>query len=524
MTARPGRATRLALAAAMTTALASTAPARASIIRPLGPAELAAGAERIVDGEVTAVAARWRPDHTGLETVVTIRPDAPLTAPVTIIQPGGTLGYAVQIIVGMPSYQVGERARFFLRRNDHGPGERVYGWWQGKWPGAQVGSAMVYVPPAQAPAPYFTTNGMVWPAAVMPVTYRINTAGSADLPLADVRAAVRAGFAAWQDVPCASLTFQEGADTTLGTAVDGENVVLFLEAGWPYGREAAGATSISPIPGMQTADIAMNGEHYTWVVAPSGALAASGTFDLQAVLTHEIGHFSGLSHTMSSHDTMYVSWTPWGGQRTLSADDKAGLCSIYPVAGDECDPAPCPDGQACQTTAAGRLCDSTADPIGATCHYDHIECEDFCLFTAADLSTGYCSRFCDDDRDCPLTHHCDLASAGTQTVKVCFAGAQVVPDAAPPDCVADPDCPAGEYCAAAGSCTLDCRAALDCPGGAPCDERGRCGAPADGDGGGGCGCGAAAPASAGPVLGLLALVLGRGRRRGRRPRRTADRA
>ena len=531
----------MALAAAGgLTALAGGAgkAAEASSVMRLSPDELAAGAERIVEAEVVAIAGRWAADRRGLETMVTLRALADGET-ITIVQPGGVVGDARHLVFGMPTYRVGERARYHLTRNPAAAGAtagdgapaaghaatwRVYGWAQGVWPEQRRGGVQRFAPGDATGAdldslgPGFTTNGMVWPAARIPVAYELHQAGSADLTFAQVTATVAAAFASWQRVPCASLAFQLTGTTDRPVAVDDHNVVSFIETGWIYGREAAGATSLFILDGMQTADVAMNGEHYTWAVSPPGALAATGTFDLEGVLAHELGHFSGLGHTMVAHDTMYYSWTPWQGQRTPSADDKRGLCSIYPVVGHECTAAGtgCPAGQACQTTDQGRLCDTAIEPIGATCNYDHVECSDFCLFTVADLSRGYCSRFCEDNSDCPLTHHCDLASAGGTKVKVCFSGAQPVFDAAS-DCGTDEQCPAGEHCTTAGACSLECRTDDDCGGAMACDDRGRC---ATGDGGGGsCDAGGdPSGALAGLGLGLAGLLFSR---RARRPRRRA---
>ncbi len=502
--------------------------AAASTLRPLSPVELAVGTERIVDAEVIAVGGRWTTDRRAIETVVTLRPlDG--GGPVTVVQPGGEVDGARQLVFGMPVFRIGDRARYHLARNpatapDAPTTWRVFGWAQGVWPEQVLAGVRRFAPGDATGAdldslgPGFTTNGMVWPAARIPVAYELHVAGSDDLSLAQVTTTVAAAFASWQQVPCASLAFQLQGTTSLPVAVDGHNVISFIESGWIYGREAAGATSLFIIDGMQTADVAMNGEHYTWAIGPSGALAASGTLDLQGVLTHELGHFSGLGHTMVAHDTMYYSWTPWQGQRTPSADDKHGLCSIYPVVGDECtaDGGGCPSGTTCQATAAGRLCDSAIEPIGTRCNYDHIECEQFCLFTSADLSSGYCSKYCDSNSDCPLTHHCDVASAGGAKVKVCFAGAQPTPDAAPADCTTDEECPDGQHCSAAGACTLACRTDDDCGGAGACDDRGRCQG-ASGDGGG-CGCRGSGPPTSGVVAFMLGLALVRRRRRARRPR------
>lgn len=497
-------------AAALVVALAA-APAAASVVTPLSPDELARGADRVTAATVTDIAARWTVDGRNLETVVTLAADD--GAPLTIVQPGGDLGRVRQEIVGMPRYRVGERARFHLRRHRDGASWRVYGWAQGKWDQRQLAGVPVFLPGPRPDPLAFTTNGMVWPDARMPVPYLIHRAGSDDLPLTDVTAAIHAAFATWQDVPCSRLTFADAGPTDLGVAVDGQNAVLFIESGWIYGEEAAGATALSIIDGAQTADVAMNGEHFRWAIGPSGALAATGTFDLQAVLTHELGHFSGLGHTMSAHDTMYYSWTPWAGQRTPSLDDKLGLCSIYPTTGDECvvGGAGCPADAICTASAAGALCERPSDPIGASCNYDRVECDAFCLFTSTSLATGYCSRFCDGDADCPATHHCAPASAGTMPVRVCFAGAPPASPDAAGTCAADDQCPDGEHCSTAGACTFTCRLDDDCGPSATCDPRGRCqaGAPTDA----GCGCGGGGPSSAGVAALLLAAATWRRRRR-----------
>ena len=542
--AHAGAAWTLAAACGLAMVVGSAAPAAASSVIQLSPVELVSGADRIVNAEVVAIAGRWSADRRGIETVVTLHAlDGDEVF--TIVQPGGEIDGARELVFGMPTYRVGDRARYHLARNvaalgggtvAAGPGGtatadvpaetwRVYGWAQGVWPEQIVDGARRFVPgdPTGADVdslgPSFTTNGMVWPANRIPVEYELHMTGSADLTFAQVQTTVAATFATWEQVPCASIAYRLVGTTDLPVAVDGHNVISFIETGWIYGREAAGATALFIIDGMQTADVAMNGENYRWAIGPSGALAASGTFDLQAVLTHELGHFSGLGHTMVAHDTMYYSWTPWQGQRTPSADDKRGLCSIYPVTGHECTPAGtgCAAGASCQTTDQGRLCDTPIEPIGAACNYDHVECSDFCLFTATSLASGYCSRFCDSNADCPLTHHCDVASAGTMKVKVCFAGAQPPPVDAMTECALDDQCAAGEHCTSAGACSFDCRVDGDCGGGGTCDDHGRC-AGATGDGGGCC---AAHDDPTGPLVALaLSLVVGLvPRRRQRRARR-----
>jgi hypothetical protein len=445
-------------------------------VMPLEPAQLEAGADRIVEGSVIAKESRWSDDHKRIETHAVIlvdrtRKGEPLHKVEVVVQ-GGTVGTATQIVFGMPSLDDGELARWFLKARGDGT-YRVYGWEQGKWP-ARFVDGNVRFAQKQISHERFATNGMVWPAAKQPVVYRIQNAGSQDISLANEIAAFDAAFQTWENVPTASLSFVNAGMTDLGVAIDGENTMLFEETTWIYGSEAAAATSLTILDGLQEADIAVNGVNFTWAICPPGNGINTGVLDLQAVLTHEIGHFSGLGHTERAFDTMYYSWKPWPGQRSLSIDDKLGLQSIYPTTGSECAiTATCnlEDGERCVEHELGRLCEGAPDPVGTPCNFDRVECDNFCLFTKVNLSSGYCSKFCEVDTDCPPTHHCDDASAGSMTVKVCFEGAQPPPP--PTGCDTDDACPAGQHCAA-GECTFECRVPEDCGGGATCDARGTC--------------------------------------------------
>ncbi len=475
--------------------------ARASTVIELGPAALEAGADRIVDGRVVAREARWSADHKMIETHVTIGVETArkggTIATLEVVVPGGTIEGRQQIVFGTPAVILGERARWFLKARGDGS-YRVYGWAQGKWP--ERGASFARDPIAAERDPHrFVVNGMVWPAAEIPVRYLIQTTGSADLTLAEVTTAFDNAFATWQAVPTASLAFQNDGGTTLGADADDDtNVMLFVESGWTFGPEAAAATSLVIFDGQQTADIAVNGENFQWAIGPAGSSINSRILDLQAVMTHEIGHFSGLDHSARAFDTMYFSWSPWPGQRTLSIDDKLGLTSLYPIASDECTgDGSCNQGETCEPFAQGKLCAGTPDPVGMACNYDRVECDGFCLFTAADLSTGYCSKFCTVDLDCPLTHHCDEAQAGGSTVKVCFVGAQPPP---PTPCTDDTLCPDDQFCdVAAGACTFECRTTADC-GSATCTPRGAC---VDDEPGGCCNTSTPAPPW---LLGLLGVV------------------
>ncbi len=505
---------RLALAATVASWLVP-AGATASTVLELDPARLLGGADLVVDGVVEQVSSRYTADRTAIETVIEFRVDRALEgqapATVEILEPGGEVDGARQVVVGIPVLRPGEVARLFLRRLRHDPARyRIYGWDQGVWPAHTIGGITLYRPRGAAPPlDPVPPNGLVWQPDQIPVHYRINRAGSDDVPYDETLAPILAAFSSWQHVTCSSLSYIWMGDTTLGPAIDDVNVISFVESDWIYGEEAAAAASLSFAPGSPpTADVSFNGEFFTWAIGPEPSQVPA-VQDIQSVLTHELGHFSGLTHSYSAIDTMYYAWRPWQSQRTLSAADKLGLCEIYPKYADECtDDGDCPDGESCDPYDYGTLCTTHPDPIGAPCNRERVECESFCLFTSTSLASGYCSRFCDEE-PCPDGFHCDDASAGGDPVRVCFVGGPPGPDAGPgTGCTDLSDCPDGRYCGADGECLYDCVEDFDCDSAdLVCNPHGQC-VEGSGDDGGGGGCCDGGGGGAGPIALLLLVLLG----------------
>jgi hypothetical protein len=65
-----------------------------------------------------------------------------------------------------------------------------------------------------------------------------------------------------------------------------------------------------------------------------------GGYDLQAILTHEAGHFLGMAHATETTPIMYAQYKP--GATELTTDDIDGICSTYPPlpASGSCSAAP----------------------------------------------------------------------------------------------------------------------------------------------------------------------------------------
>lgn len=205
-----------------------------------------------------------------------------------------------------------------------------------------------------------------------------------------VSAAVGSAITAWNQVECASIGVRSAGVGGDAAPADGTNTITLLRS-WPADQDpaAAATTDVRYLrrgdgEEMVEADIYLNGEHHDWSLAG----ASGGPRDLQAVLTHELGHVLGLLHPCGDvgapscadeHVSSALHPTYSIGQRVPSEDDRAGLCFLYPVAEDsgarcpiscptdlECGPDGRCEARACERSGdcdSGRCVDSRCQPI-----------------------------------------------------------------------------------------------------------------------------------------------------------------
>lgn len=170
-----------------------------------------------------------------------------------------------------------------------------------------------------------------WPGNSIPVSYQINEAGSADVPLASAVSAITASAGAWQAVAGSLIAFTyRGQTTQTRTGNDNINLVRWYETGFPFDETSLAVTvnTFNDISGeILDADINVNGE-FRWRTDGS-----TGFFDIQNVMTHEFGHFVGLNHSPVRSSTMAAdARLAETGKRTLENDDIAGIRFLYPEA------------------------------------------------------------------------------------------------------------------------------------------------------------------------------------------------
>jgi len=159
--------------------------------------------------------------------------------------------------------------------------------------------------------------------------FMLNSSGSADIGDGSDLNAVRDSLDEWSGVSASDFQYVDGGTTASSgfNGSDGQNTFFWAESGGiPNSQLGLANITFNPTTGrILDTDIRLNGEDFTWV---TNGNPGSGEADVACVATHELGHAAGLDHVPSLGSSMY----PYGevGDDTLSADDSAGISTIYP--------------------------------------------------------------------------------------------------------------------------------------------------------------------------------------------------
>jgi MYXO-CTERM domain-containing protein len=221
-----------------------------------------------------------------------------------------------------------------------------------------------------------------WQSSCETVTIYLN--GFSDMTADEVAKSIAAAAAAWgpDQVTCLSPGGDSGVGSPYfqiipqlstggsvpGAVNDGKNSIIFQTTGWDEYPDALAFTKVwkEPSGKIVDADIEINASpnapNPLANLDPGVAPPQHGQFrvDLQALMTHEFGHFLGLAHTCLSGIGGDIGDNPPPGtpscsdaspqalaavmypiidyesitKRVLTADDAAGVCAIYPPSGN----------------------------------------------------------------------------------------------------------------------------------------------------------------------------------------------
>ncbi|WJZ83316.1 hypothetical protein VitviT2T_003008 [Vitis vinifera] len=151
---------------------------------------------------------------------------------------------------------------------------------------------------------YSYTSRIKWPRDQMDIHYTVFPGSQPEQP-------IRNGFDAWAAV--SNFTFERVREESRAVLR-----VKFGPIDGPGGALGSASTSLSYTDATITLD-----DTASWTVG-----AVPGSYDLESVATHEIGHILGLDHSQFEEALMYAYFGD-GVTKKLAQDDIEGLRSKY---------------------------------------------------------------------------------------------------------------------------------------------------------------------------------------------------
>ena len=188
-----------------------------------------------------------------------------------------------------------------------------------------------------------TTSGKTATFQRREVVFRVSPRPPAGITVEEAWHAAERALARWSEASGLVLRLEWGEpDAPTGCHSSGltRNDIVFVERDWRQRKKVVAETLVCI--GEETgiiygADILLNAAEVRFRALPAEAAMSWATeYDLEAVLTHEVGHALGLDHSEVAEAVMHgagKSGDP--AKRELSEDDVVGVQSLYAATADD---------------------------------------------------------------------------------------------------------------------------------------------------------------------------------------------
>src|ERR1039458_4987545 len=198
--------------------------------------------------------------------------------------------------------------------------------------------------PDAAKIQFLVNQGMLNPSGVTYNGVTVIPATSSQLSVMD---AINSAGAAWSSASTAAVLFAPVQSTTLDAANDGNDVITITDT--PENVSVVGSyvavtvLTYSDAGAITDSDIILNPNptDETGQPIPFSTNHAFGTYDLQSVITHEMGHALGANDSGLISASMFQSAFPFSPyaqpaeallESSLTPDDVAVVTAVYPAA------------------------------------------------------------------------------------------------------------------------------------------------------------------------------------------------
>jgi len=185
-------------------------------------------------------------------------------------------------------------------------------------------------------------NVLFWPNAVVSFDVQQDGSKRQGITYDQLHTVVVNGFQRWVDATCSegggpSIKLEDYGKVSCAKPEynkdqGNQNVITFHDDAWPYANTGAETLALTTVffngdtGEIYDANIEINSNQANFALGATQANADRD--DLNAVLTHEIGHFLGLSHSNVGDATMYQSYQI--GMTSLERDDMDAICASLP--------------------------------------------------------------------------------------------------------------------------------------------------------------------------------------------------